>query len=114
MAVAVLSIWMLCLLSPLHQTAGILRDMAKVGIDISQAWSICVTIANTEDGAGPPAANCPLHAVAKTGSPDTTAILVFGVIGVLVGVIYQASDLNILKEKQRYSASRPRAPPRQS
>lgn len=50
MAMAVLALWMMSLLVPLHQTSGLLREMAKAGYDISDAWSICVTLAQDEDG----------------------------------------------------------------
>lgn len=66
MAMAVLALWMLSLLAPLHQTSGLLREMAKAGHDISGAWSICVTLAQDADGQDHAIPVCPAQAIGKS------------------------------------------------
>ncbi len=67
LALALLALWLMVLLVPLHQTAGLLREMGCAGHDISGAWSICVTLAD-QDGAkdhGVPI--CPVQGIGKDG-----------------------------------------------
>lgn len=65
LALAVLALWMLSLLAPLHLASGLLRERALAGFDISGAWSICVSLAQDEDGKARPPAVCPAHGIGK-------------------------------------------------
>lgn len=67
MALAVLALWMLSLLVPLHQTSGLLRELARTGHDISAAWSVCVTLAQDEAAGDHVVPACPAQAIGKTG-----------------------------------------------
>ncbi|WEF24849.1 hypothetical protein [Paracoccus sp. S3-43] len=66
MALAVLALWMLSLFAPLHQAAGLLREMAKAGHEISGAWSICVTLAQDQDRPDHPPPVCPAQGIGKS------------------------------------------------
>ena len=70
MAIAVLSLWMLALLAPLHQTAVLLRALAETGHQLPAGWSVCVTLAGDSadqgDGADRATTVCPAQALTKT------------------------------------------------
>jgi hypothetical protein len=74
LAVAVLAIYVLTLLLPLHQAAGLQRDLDALGFSTLDNWSICQSIADDETGdpQGAAALTCPAAGVAKH---DLAAIL---------------------------------------
>lgn len=49
-AFAVLAIYVLTLLAPLHQAAGLQRDLASIGFATDSGWSICAPLAEDKDG----------------------------------------------------------------
>ncbi|MBO9588929.1 hypothetical protein [Devosia sp.] len=67
-AIAVLALYMLVLLAPLHQSAGLQRELARLGFESSVSWSVCTSVANPERGDSdtPTAAKCPLTGVGKS------------------------------------------------
>ncbi|SFZ86275.1 hypothetical protein SAMN02983003_3453 [Devosia enhydra] len=66
-AVAVLAIYVLTLLLPLHQAAGLQRDLATIGYETVGAWTICAPLAVDDDGdpTTPAALTCPATGVSK-------------------------------------------------
>lgn len=66
-AVAVLAIYVLTLLLPLHQAAGLQRDLNALGFATLDSWSICQPLAQDENGDKDTAAalTCPATGVAK-------------------------------------------------
>ena len=66
-ALAVLAIYVLTLLLPLHQAAGLQRDLNALGFSTLESWSVCQPMAQDEDGAPREAAalTCPATGVAK-------------------------------------------------
>ncbi len=66
-AFAVLAIYILTLLLPLHQAAGLQRDLDALGFATLDSWSVCTAL--VQDDAGNPrseaAVNCPALGVAK-------------------------------------------------
>ncbi len=66
-AVAVLAIYVLTLLLPLHQAAGLQRGLNAVGYSTLDSWSVCQPLAQDENGDPREAAalNCPATGVAK-------------------------------------------------
>ncbi len=66
-AFAVLAIYVLTLLLPLHQAAGLQRDLNALGFATLDAWSVCQPMAENEDGDPSAAAalTCPATGVAK-------------------------------------------------
>jgi hypothetical protein len=49
-AMAVLAIYVLTLLLPLHLSAGLQRDFNALGFSTLAAWSVCAPLAADEDG----------------------------------------------------------------
>ncbi len=66
-AVAVLAIYVLTLLLPLHQAAGLQRDLNALGFSTLSSWSVCQPLAQDENGDPQSAAalTCPATGVAK-------------------------------------------------
>lgn len=66
-ALAVLAIYVLTLLLPLHQAAGLQRDLNMLGFSTLESWSVCQSLATDEEGAPRDAAalTCPAIGVAK-------------------------------------------------
>ncbi|KKB08003.1 hypothetical protein [Devosia chinhatensis] len=66
-AFAVLAIYVLTLLLPLHQAAGLQRDLNAIGYSTLDAWSVCQPMAQDENGdpASAAALTCPAMGIAK-------------------------------------------------
>lgn len=66
-ALAVLAIYVLTLLLPLHQAAGLQRDFNALGFSTLESWSVCQPMAQDEDGTPREAAalTCPATGIAK-------------------------------------------------
>lgn len=66
-ALAVLAIYVLTLLLPLHQAAGLQRDLNGLGFATLESWSVCQSMAEDENGAPREAAalSCPATGIAK-------------------------------------------------
>lgn len=64
-AIAVLALYVLVLLAPLHQAAGLQRDLDSLGYASLDLWSVCapLTVDQTDDQ--PQLAKCPLAGVGK-------------------------------------------------
>ena len=88
-ALAVLALYVLTLLLPLHQAAGLQRDLNAAGFSTLDSWSVCQPLAQDDNGDPREAAalKCPATGVAKqqlaavlppvlTIDPPTTADLI--------------------------------------
>ena len=66
-ALAVLALYVLTLLLPLHQAAGLQRDLNAAGFSTLDSWSICQPLAQDDQGDPREAAalKCPATGVAK-------------------------------------------------
>lgn len=66
---AMLSLYVLILLAPLHQAAGLQRDLAGLGYETLAAWSVCEPLAAEDNGdpLGIPAIKCPAAGLGKPG-----------------------------------------------
>lgn len=66
-ALAVLAIYVLTLLLPLHQAAAQQRDLSDLGYATLSSWSVCAQLAQDEQGAPREAAalSCPALGIAK-------------------------------------------------
>lgn len=67
LAGALLAIYVLTLLLPLHQAAGLQRDFNALGYSTLGSWSVCQSLSQDQDGAPREAAalTCPATGVAK-------------------------------------------------
>lgn len=61
-ALAVLLVYALTLLVPLHQAAALQRDLGALGF-VATEWSICTPLAQSDET--PTAVKCPIASVAK-------------------------------------------------
>ena len=66
-ALALLAIYVLTLLMPLHQAAAQQRDLNALGFSTLESWSVCQPLAQDEDGAPIEASalKCPATGAAK-------------------------------------------------
>lgn len=77
-AVAVLAIYVLTLLLPLHQAAGLQRDLARLGFATADTWSVCQSLAADEDGddrQAPQAGKCAANGIGKNPLGAAPAVL---------------------------------------
>ena len=80
-AFAVLALYVLTLLLPLHQVAGAQRELSALGFETIGVWSICEQLTENQDGDPETAAavKCPAAGIAKhefTAPPAGTPALV--------------------------------------
>jgi len=64
-ALAVLAVYVLVLLAPLHQAAGLQGDLARLGYESHLSWSVCTSVAQDEGETEVPASKCPLSGPGK-------------------------------------------------
>jgi hypothetical protein len=110
-AFAVLAIYMLVLLAPLHQMGGLQRDLARLGYESSASWSVCTSVENKSADETPLAAKCPVSGVAKFalgGAPLDGAAL--APLRDAVAVVY-AGDWGAGLWRVAGHPGQPRAPP---
>lgn len=99
-ALAMLAMYVLTLLLPLHSAAGLQRDLNALGFSNLANWSVCSSIANDRDTdpADPAALTCPATGVVKS---QLTAVLPptiiieqpeVQLIGTLVAVVVHAGS----------------------
>jgi hypothetical protein len=110
-AFAVLAIYMLVLLAPLHQMSGLQRELAQLGYESTSTWSVCLSVSDRTGDETPLAAKCPLAGVGKFElaalpvasadfAPERDAVAAFYAEGTSVA-------LDIFREHP----GQPRAPP---
>lgn len=110
-AFAVLLIYVLTLLLPLHQAAGLQRDLEGMGFHAA-TWSICTPLVqDKDDGNAPTAVKCPIAGIAKNGfAAIEPASIDIGTVHVGEPIFYPgASGMDPLSI--RAHTGQPRAPP---
>jgi hypothetical protein len=65
-AFAVLAIYVLTLLTPLHQAAGLQRDFDALGFATLDTWSVCGQLAQDGTTDPSPVVKCPAAGIGKT------------------------------------------------
>lgn len=111
-AFAVLAIYVLTVLTPLHQSAALQRDFAKLGYETIGAWSICTAINEADDEDGTPTAlKCPVAGIGKfeidlgSGAPSVVEIARFVTEVDFIATTATLPGVHIVHK------ARPRAPP---
>lgn len=111
-AFAVLSIYVLTLLMPLHQAAATQRGFAELGYETTGIWSICTAMADAQsDSETPTAAKCPM---AGTGKKDLALAMLPAAAPVRLGPAVDAARFGTLPvppSSTYYTDAYPRAPP---
>lgn len=110
-ALAVVAIYMLVLLAPLHQAAGLQQDLAELGYD-DPVWSICATGSSgeTQDEA-PFEHRCP---IAGLGKQELAAIepspIELGILRIAQGSTYPRHTVHV-RPATIHHVGQARAPP---
>lgn len=108
-AVAVLAIYMLVLLAPLHHAAGLQRDFSALGYVSIDTTSVCAALAQDENGQ--PTAKC---AAAGLGKNEIAAVepvvIAFDAQRVATVVSYLVRTEPVSSTLEHHPG-RPRAPP---
>ena len=88
-AVAVLALYVLVLLAPLHQAAGLQRDFDSIGYASLDLWSVCAPLTVDQTDEQPDVAKCPVAGVGKFEvalvEPNS---LDFGLLRIATGAFY--------------------------
>lgn len=110
---AVLALYVLVLLTPLHQAAGLQRDLSAMGFETLASWSACQSLAEDETGdpLAAPAVKCPAASLGKTGlATGVPPVLLIETPGRSEIVLYaDAGDSHPLRLPDHFGQSR--APP---
>ncbi|MBL4916379.1 hypothetical protein [Szabonella alba] len=113
LALAILAIWMLSLLAPLHQSSGLLRVMADAGHQVPAGWSICITLdadGGDKDHAIPV---CPAQGIGKSGLTAPPPPVMLAVLLQLPQAAAFSPATPRLHRAQNSPPGQPRAPPAQ-
>ena len=111
LALAALALWMLTLLVPLHQVSGLLRERAMAGFDISGAWSICVSLAQDEDGEARLPSVCPAQGIGKNDvAAPPPPVLMAVLVAVTTDDLLPVEGVSPISQK-RFQPGQPRGPP---
>lgn len=110
-AFALLAMYILVLLAPLHQAAGLQRDLNVLGFTALDTWSICTPLAQTDDGDRQAVGKCAAAGIGKNelALPVPASIHV-GLIQA-ASPVYFAVALAIPAENPDGRPGQPRAPP---
>lgn len=111
-AIAVMAIYILVLLAPLHQSAGLERDLARLGYTSLDNWSICSSLAPQNENGKPPAvAKCAASGIGKNElAVLTPAAIDLGIVQAVALVRYAHTPESTEQAWHRPSGQ-PRAPP---
>ena len=111
MALAVLSIWLMSLLAPMHQVSRLIGELSQVGIVTVSDWSLCVPLDLDGDGPGGPLTLCPAQGV---GKPDILAPMpAVLLVATVPAVLLDGFDLTPERFWSRFQSQpgQPPAPP---
>lgn len=111
-AIAVMAIYILVLLAPLHQSAGLQRDLARLGYASLDSWSICSSLAPQNENGKPPAvAKCAASGIGKNDlAALTPAVIDLGTVQAYTSVRYVQAPVSTEHVWHR-SSGQARAPP---
>jgi hypothetical protein len=111
-ALAVMAIYILVLLAPLHQAAGLQRDLAGLGYATLDGWSICSSVApQNEDGKPPVVVKCVAAGIGKNElAAIEPAVLDAGLVRTAATVRYAPAHL-LPENNSTWHSGQARAPP---
>jgi len=111
-AFAVIAIYLLVLLAPLHQAAGLQRDLADLGFQSQASWSVCSALAQDEDGNRQPGqVRCAVAGIAKNDVlPVSPVALALDILRASDPVVYAAGTTPLPRAIAAH-IGQPRAPP---
>jgi hypothetical protein len=111
-AFAVLAIYVLTLLAPLHQAAGLQSDLAALGFESQSAWSVRMALAQDDNGNRlPGTVQCAVAGIANNQIvPAAPVVIDLAIIRASDPVTYAALSAPVAAPVSAHSAQ-PRAPP---
>ena len=112
-AVAVLAVYVLVLLAPLHQGAGLQHDLAKLGYSAPFTWSICAAALPGDGGdSSSVGITCPIAGIGKQDivATEPGSVELDGILRTAVGVSYPDSPAPPRSTVARH-VGQARAPP---
>lgn len=111
-ALAVLTLYLLTLLTPLHQSAASQRVFADLGYETVGAWSLCTAIGEADARDGVPAIlKCPATGIGKFDLfASDTAPALDAPLRIASGIVF-SGWADVPARPHPTSDARPRAPP---
>lgn len=109
-ALTVATIYMLVLLAPLHQAAGLQRDLAQLGFTNLETWSVCQALAQ-RDSQPATALKCAVTGIGKNKiAPPATVATSNAIIRTADAVLYFEAAETTTATPWR-NQGQPRGPP---
>lgn len=110
-AFAVLALYLLVLLAPLHQAAGLQRDLARLGFESSVSWSVCASLADHGDPSAPLLAKCPAAGIGKSDPLGPTPVAPMAAVERAASAVVYENAAFTLALRAADHPGQPRAPP---
>lgn len=110
-AIAVLALYVLVLLAPLHQAAGLQRDLSDLGYATADSWSICAPLVEGQNSQQSAVVKCAAAGIGKHDLALAAPVpLTAAVVRIAAPVAYPLAQHFILPTPHHLSGQ-PRAPP---
>ena len=111
-ALAVVAVYVLVLLAPLHQAAGLQKDLAALGFDSAASWSICAAaVPDTGDERSAADLKCPAAGIGKQALAAIEPVAIDLALPRLPNEIAYPAVLGTGHWAVPVQAGQPRAPP---
>lgn len=110
-ALALLAIYILVLLSPLHQAAGLQRELEALGFRSLDTWSICGQLAKVDDEDSVAVVKCAASGIGKNEVADLAAPPVLLRFFRLAAPAHYWRRTALVRTQIPRFAGQPRAPP---
>ena len=111
-AIAVMAIYILVLLAPLHQAAGLQRDFARLGYAALDNWSICAPLAShDEDGKAPAVVKCAAAGIGKNDLATIAPVAIDPDMLRLADIVSYARAYPNITAGPDLTSGQPRGPP---
>ena len=110
-AIAVLAIYILVLLAPLHQAAGLQRDLGALGYESLDNWSVCGQLAKSDDGSQSAVVKCAGSGIGKNELAAADPVIIDASIVQVATVVVYAPTQSLHQSQLDRLTGQPRAPP---
>lgn len=111
MALAVLAIWLMSLLAPMHQVSRLIGELSEAGIVTVTDWSLCVPLDLDGDGPDGPQTLCPAQGIGKNDLAPVPDATLFAILLPLSVNLYLPSPPERFWARVQADTGQPRAPP---
>ena len=110
-ALAVLAVWLLVLLAPLHQTSSLMRDLAARGDGPAAVWSRRNPTASGTSDQDQATVLCPLQGIGKAGLLPGSAETAKAELLPAAHLVWDQIRARPPNARPPYALAQPRAPP---